>query len=74
MLDSTKGFKVGDGTQPDVFIGPVQNMMQFEKAQSILATIDNDHLTAVLGGSSSSSSSGSTTQSLGQRDTSFHRP
>ncbi|KAL3447417.1 Aldehyde/histidinol dehydrogenase [Aspergillus insuetus] len=66
FVEFVKGFKVGDGTQPDVFIGPVQNRMQFEKAQSLLATIDNDHLTAVLGGSSSSSSSGgSTTQSFG---------
>jgi acyl-CoA reductase-like NAD-dependent aldehyde dehydrogenase len=65
LVEFVKGFKMGDGTQPVVFIGPVQNRMQFEKAQSLLATIDTDHLTAVLGGSSKNSSSGSTTQSPG---------
>ncbi|KAL3486599.1 Aldehyde/histidinol dehydrogenase [Aspergillus germanicus] len=51
FVEFVKGFKVGAGTQPDVFIGPVQNRMQCEKARSLLATIENDNLTAVLGGS-----------------------
>ncbi|CEL01048.1 hypothetical protein ASPCAL00640 [Aspergillus calidoustus] len=63
FVEFVKGFQMGDGTQPDVFIGPVQNRMQFEKAQSLLATIDSDHLSAVLGGSGSTDP---TTQSSGE--------
>ncbi|KAL2814006.1 Aldehyde/histidinol dehydrogenase [Aspergillus granulosus] len=44
------GFQMGEGTQPDVFIGPVQNSMQFEKAKDLMRTIETKRLTAVLGG------------------------
>ncbi|KAL2827915.1 Aldehyde/histidinol dehydrogenase [Aspergillus pseudoustus] len=43
-------FPMGEGTRPDVFIGPVQNWMQFNKAKVLMRTIEADNLTAVLGG------------------------
>ncbi|KAJ5931127.1 hypothetical protein N7466_006620 [Penicillium verhagenii] len=46
-----KEFKVGAGTEADVFIGPVQNKMQFDKAKELLSTISNDNIKTALGGS-----------------------
>ncbi|KAJ5949789.1 hypothetical protein N7454_001373 [Penicillium verhagenii] len=46
-----KGFKVGAGTEADVFIGPVQNKMQFDKAKELLSTISNYNIKTALGGS-----------------------
>ncbi|KAL3450279.1 Aldehyde/histidinol dehydrogenase [Aspergillus insuetus] len=50
LVEFVSGFPMGEGTRPDVFIGPVQNMMQFNKAKDLIRTIDADRLTAVLGG------------------------
>ncbi|GAB1215636.1 hypothetical protein ATERTT37_004828 [Aspergillus terreus] len=46
-----KSLKVGDGTEGDVFFGPVQNKMQFEKAEDLLHSISREKLHTVLGGS-----------------------
>ncbi|KAL4982219.1 Aldehyde/histidinol dehydrogenase [Aspergillus falconensis] len=43
-------FKVGAGTQEGVFIGPVQNEMQYEKAKNLFASIKSENLTPALGG------------------------
>ncbi|KAJ5885478.1 Aldehyde dehydrogenase N-terminal [Penicillium taxi] len=51
LVAFVKAFKVGDGTEPDVFIGPVQNKMQFEKAKELFSTIKADNLKTALGGS-----------------------
>ncbi|WP_339648265.1 aldehyde dehydrogenase family protein [Halopseudomonas pelagia] len=45
-----KTVKVGDGLDPDVGIGPVQNKMQFDKLKSFLADIKANGQTIVLGG------------------------
>ncbi|PTU20375.1 hypothetical protein P175DRAFT_0283107 [Aspergillus ochraceoroseus IBT 24754] len=50
LVEFVKAFQVGDGTDPDVFIGPVQNSMQYEKAKDLFSTIKTDGLTAALGG------------------------
>ncbi|KAJ5087160.1 Aldehyde dehydrogenase N-terminal [Penicillium angulare] len=50
LVDFVKTFKVGEGTEADVFVGPVQNKMQFEKAKDLFQTITTDKLKAVLGG------------------------
>lgn len=44
-------FKVGEGTEKDVFIGPIQNKMQFDKARDLFETIATENLNPVLGGS-----------------------
>ncbi|KAJ5691796.1 hypothetical protein N7462_001219 [Penicillium macrosclerotiorum] len=50
LVAFVKGLKVGEGTEDDVFVGPVQNKMQYEKAKDLFSTISTDNLKAVLGG------------------------
>ncbi|KAL1868147.1 hypothetical protein Plec18167_008338 [Paecilomyces lecythidis] len=50
LVAFVKTLKVGDGTEPDTFFGPVQNKMQFEKAKDLLSSITADKLSVVLGG------------------------
>lgn len=33
MVEFTKTLKVGDGTEEGVFLGPIQNSMQYEKVK-----------------------------------------
>ncbi|CAL5872195.1 uncharacterized protein PFLUO_LOCUS6453 [Penicillium psychrofluorescens] len=51
LVAFTKTLKVGDGNEPDVFFGPIQNKMQFEKAKELFTSITTDNLKVVLGGS-----------------------
>ncbi|KAJ5121321.1 uncharacterized protein N7515_009282 [Penicillium bovifimosum] len=51
LVAFVKTLKVGEGTEPDVFFGPIQNQMQFEKAKELLSTISTEKLKAALGGS-----------------------
>ncbi|CAL5873715.1 uncharacterized protein PFLUO_LOCUS7997 [Penicillium psychrofluorescens] len=51
MIAFVKTLKIGDGTEPDVFFGPIQNKMQFEKAKALLSSITTEKLKVVLGGS-----------------------
>ncbi|KAL9625495.1 MAG: hypothetical protein Q9204_007786, partial [Flavoplaca sp. TL-2023a] len=46
----TASLKVGPGTDPDVFIGPVQNKMQFDKVRSMYQHISSEKWTPALGG------------------------
>lgn len=51
LVAFVKTLKVGDGTETGVFVGPVQNKMQFDKAKNLFSTISKDNLKAALGGS-----------------------
>lgn len=51
-----KPLKVGDGTEADIFFGPVQNKTQFEKVRDLLSSIATDKLKIALGGSIENSS------------------
>jgi acyl-CoA reductase-like NAD-dependent aldehyde dehydrogenase len=51
LVAFVRTLKVGEGTEAGVFIGPVQNKMQFEKAKDLLSSISVEKLTPVLGGS-----------------------
>lgn len=42
--------KVGDGTEPDVFFGPVQNGMQYDKAKNLFESLSTEGLKTALGG------------------------
>ncbi|CAI7597915.1 unnamed protein product [Penicillium viridicatum] len=46
-----KTMPVGNGLQPDVFFGPVQNEMQYNKARDLLGSISAEGLRPSLGGS-----------------------
>jgi acyl-CoA reductase-like NAD-dependent aldehyde dehydrogenase len=50
LLGFVRSLKVGDGTQPDVFIGPVQNSMQYDKAKDLFRSLSTEALKVVLGG------------------------
>ncbi|KAL2831500.1 Aldehyde/histidinol dehydrogenase [Aspergillus cavernicola] len=58
LVAFVKTLKVGDGTEADIFIGPVQNAMQFEKAKELLSTISSQKLKPALGGSVADSTAG----------------
>ncbi|PWY92192.1 aldehyde dehydrogenase [Aspergillus heteromorphus CBS 117.55] len=50
LVAFTRNLKVGDGAEPGVFFGPVQNEMQYEKVKDLLTSIQTENLTPVLGG------------------------
>lgn len=39
LVQHVQSLKMGEGTQPDVFIGPLQNKMQYDKATDLLNNI-----------------------------------
>lgn len=51
LIAFVKTLKVGDGMEDDVFFGPVQNKMQFEKARDLFSSITTEKLRTALGGS-----------------------
>ncbi|KAF7588117.1 hypothetical protein BBP40_006150 [Aspergillus hancockii] len=51
LVQFVKTLKLGEGTEPDVFFGPVQNSMQFGKAQNLINNINAEGLNSALGGS-----------------------
>ncbi|KAJ5985559.1 hypothetical protein N7499_008156 [Penicillium canescens] len=55
LVAFVKTLKVGEGTESDVFFGPVQNEMQFKKAKDLFSSITTENLKAALGGSIESS-------------------
>ncbi|OGE56158.1 hypothetical protein PENARI_c003G10123 [Penicillium arizonense] len=55
LVTFVKTLKVGEGTESDVFFGPVQNEMQFKKAKDLFSSITTENLKAALGGSIESS-------------------
>lgn len=56
LVKHVQNLKVGDGTQPDTFIGPVQNSMQYDKARNLFQTITSENLNPVVGGTIKESS------------------
>ncbi|NPD69309.1 aldehyde dehydrogenase family protein (plasmid) [Lichenicola cladoniae] len=50
FVDYAKQQKMGDGLDPDVTIGPVQNKMQFEKVKTLLDDIKANGQKIALGG------------------------
>ncbi|KAL8732280.1 MAG: hypothetical protein Q9166_002852 [cf. Caloplaca sp. 2 TL-2023] len=50
FVEHIKTLKVGPGTDPDVFIGPVQNSMQYEKVKDIYSQIGQQGWKPALGG------------------------
>ncbi|KAE8153656.1 Aldehyde/histidinol dehydrogenase [Aspergillus avenaceus] len=51
LVEHVKNFKMGAGTEEGVFLGPVQNSMQFGKAQNLMGSIATEGLNPALGGS-----------------------
>ena len=50
LAKHVQDLKVGEGTRPDTFIGPVQNSMQFDKAKDLFNSLSSEGLRSVVGG------------------------
>lgn len=50
MVKHTKTLKVGDGTEEGVFLGPIQNSMQYERVKGFFDDIKKDGHKVVAGG------------------------
>ena len=50
LVEYAKTVKVGDGSQPDTGLGPIQNRMQFDKLKELLADAKAQRLRFLLGG------------------------
>ncbi|KAH9880428.1 hypothetical protein IAQ61_000719 [Plenodomus lingam] len=50
LVRETEAFKVGPGNQPDVFLGPVQNSMQYERVKGFISDIEKENWKVATGG------------------------
>jgi acyl-CoA reductase-like NAD-dependent aldehyde dehydrogenase len=50
MVAFTKTIKVGEGNEENVFLGPVQNSMQFEKVKTFFSDIEKEKWSVAVGG------------------------
>lgn len=50
LVKYTSALKVGEGHDPDSFIGPIQNNMQYEKVKSLIEAIKAEGVRPILGG------------------------
>src|SRR4051794_11000103 len=50
MVEHTKTLKVGDGMDADVFLGPIQNSMQYERVQGFFNDIEKEGMKVAVGG------------------------
>ncbi|KAH8780427.1 putative aldehyde dehydrogenase [Hyaloscypha finlandica] len=50
LVKYTKLLKVGEGNEEGVFLGPIQNSMQFERVKGFFADIEKEGMTVAVGG------------------------
>ncbi|KIV84941.1 hypothetical protein PV11_00686 [Exophiala sideris] len=50
MVKFTKTLKVGEGNEEGVFLGPIQNSMQYEKVKTFFSDIEKENWTVAVGG------------------------
>lgn len=50
LTEYAKTIKVGDGSEQGTDLGPIQNKMQYEKLQNLIADAKNDDLNFLIGG------------------------
>ena len=50
MVKHTKTLKMGEGNEPDVFLGPINNSMQYEKVKTFFSDIDKNNWKVAVGG------------------------
>ncbi|KEF57318.1 NAD-dependent aldehyde dehydrogenase [Exophiala aquamarina CBS 119918] len=51
MVQATQQLKVGPGDDPDVYLGPIQNSMQYERVKGFFADIEKENWKVAVGGS-----------------------
>lgn len=50
MVAATLSLKVGEGNEPGVFMGPIQNNMQYERVKGMFEHVKDEKLDIVTGG------------------------
>lgn len=50
VIEAAKTFKMGEGNEPDVFLGPIQNSMQYERVKGFFKDVEDNKYDVVLGG------------------------
>lgn len=50
MVEHTKTIKMGAGTEEGVFMGPIQNSMQYEKVKTFFEDVKKEGQNVVVGG------------------------
>jgi len=50
MVEHTKTLKVGDGNEADVFLGPIQNSMQYDRVQGFFDDVEKEGMKVAVGG------------------------
>ena len=50
IVTFTKTLRVGEGNEEDVFLGPVQNAMQYEKVKTFFSEIEKENWKVAVGG------------------------
>ncbi|KAH7348991.1 aldehyde dehydrogenase-like protein [Pyrenochaeta sp. MPI-SDFR-AT-0127] len=50
LVKATKELKVGPGNEPDVFLGPIQNSMQYERVKGFFSDIEKEKWKVAVGG------------------------
>lgn len=50
LVRCTKALKQGPGTEEGIYLGPVQNAMQYERVKTFFGDIEKDQLTVAVGG------------------------
>ena len=50
MIAATRLLRVGEGNEPGVFMGPIQNQMQYERVKELYEHVKKEKLDISLGG------------------------
>jgi acyl-CoA reductase-like NAD-dependent aldehyde dehydrogenase len=50
LVKHTKLLKLGEGNEEGVFLGPIQNSMQFERVKGFFADIEKEGMNVAVGG------------------------
>ena len=50
MVKATATLKVGEGNEPDVFLGPIQNEMQYNRVKGFFEDVQRERYNVVAGG------------------------
>ena len=56
LVEATKALVVGDGFKENVFLGPIQNAMQYERVKGFLDDVKKQNQTVAIGGTPHDSS------------------
>lgn len=49
-MEIVKTFKMGEGNDPDVFLGPIQNSMQYERVKGFFKDVEDKKYNVAVGG------------------------